>query len=504
MCGIHVFLSSSSTSCPDWLRRRGPDYQGNYLVGKNVNAHASVLHMRAQQPAMTLQPVLINNENVVLCWNGEVYETCTTGDVSTADDTLLVAALVRSVFAETTNSQQHHELLRQALATLTNAEYAIAVVTATHVYYARDKFGTRSLLVKNADSLHTWELASVATTRETGWTEVPPNILYCYHVDANDTIALPTTKSAKPLASLLQMDTIDQASRYLQHLLCQAVRLRIAGATNVGVLFSGGLDSVVLAALALECFSSQTKQQLKLVNVSFYDSSTTTSVIAADTIAAHESHKQLQALYPQHTIVFTQCNISWEQVLQETPRIQHLLYPKQSTMDYNIATAFWFAAQAATDARLLLSGLGADEQMAGYSRHKTAYIKGGSCVVREELTMDVQRLWDRNLGRDDRVLSDCSKEVRYPYLDSNVTSFLKSLPVELLCEFSKPELGDKRILRLVAERMGLTAASRAMKRAIQFGSRVAQVADKKRFGSRRKATGQGEIVDSIGSNNYST
>jgi hypothetical protein len=50
-------------------------------------------------------------------------------------------------------------------------------------------------------------------------------------------------------------------------------------------------------------------------------------------------------------------------------------------------------------------------------------------------------------------------------------------------------LGDKRILRLMAQRMGLVTASGAVKRAIQFGSRISHVSDKRRFGSRRKAKG---------------
>ena len=48
----------------------------------------------------------------------------------------------------------------------------------------------------------------------------------------------------------------------------------------------------------------------------------------------------------------------------------------------------------------------ATEQMAGYGRHKTTFQRGGYELLREELKMEVGRLWTRNLGRDDRCLSD--------------------------------------------------------------------------------------------------
>ena len=65
-------------------------------------------------------------------------------------------------------------------------------------------------------------------------------------------------------------------------------------------------------------------------------------------------------------------------------------------------------------ARVLLLGMGADEQMGGYGRHRTAYRKGGAEALRRELAADCERMWLRNLGRDDRVLSDWGREPRFP------------------------------------------------------------------------------------------
>lgn len=51
---------------------------------------------------------------------------------------------------------------------------------------------------------------------------------------------------------------------------------------------------------------------------------------------------------------------------------------------------------------MALLGTGADEQLAGYGRHRTSFRERGWGGLASELELDVSRLWLRNLGRDDR------------------------------------------------------------------------------------------------------
>uniref|UniRef100_A0ACD5XHD3 Uncharacterized protein n=1 Tax=Avena sativa TaxID=4498 RepID=A0ACD5XHD3_AVESA len=133
-------------------------------------------------------------------------------------------------------------------------------------------------------------------------------------------------------------------------------------------------------------------------------------------------------------------------------------------------------------------GSGADEQCAGYGRHRTKYRLGGWSSLDEEMRLDVQRIWKRNMGRDDRCISDHGKEARFPFLDENVIQTLLEIPLWEIAKLDEPVgKGDKKILRQVAKLLGLQEASFLPKRAIQFGSRIARESNRKNFGSNRAA-----------------
>jgi asparagine synthetase B (glutamine-hydrolysing) len=139
-----------------------------------------------------------------------------------------------------------------------------------------------------------------------------------------------------------------------------------------------------------------------------------------------------------------------------------------------------------------LNGLGSDELLGGYGRHRTVYGTGGWRAVIDEvkyyllwnisditplqLQLEIDRIPSRNLGRDDRVISSHGKETRHPFLSLTLVSFLARLPVHLKTDpRAEAGLGDKMLLRLAARKMGLLEASGRKKRAMQFGSHSARM-----------------------------
>lgn len=293
---------------------------------------------------------------------------------------------------------------------------------------------------------------------------------------------------------------------------------------HVAVLFSGGVDSMVIAALADRHVPLE--EPIDLLNVAFMTkeqtkrTGTTKNCIrqemkldlhrgeenhkdldakmgddlscfdVPDRITGRAGLKELEALNPSRTWNFVEINVTLKELKEMRRRfINHLIYPLDTVLDDSIGCAIWFASRGEgyinkqgemkpykSPAKVVLTGIGADEQLAGYSRHRICFRKCGPEGLNKELEMELGRISSRNLGRDDRIIGDHGKEARFPFIDEDVVSFLNSLPISEKADLTLPRgVGEKLILRLGAKELGLEAASILPKRAVQFGSRIAKL-----------------------------
>uniref|UniRef100_H2ZR64 Asparagine synthetase domain-containing protein 1 n=2 Tax=Ciona savignyi TaxID=51511 RepID=H2ZR64_CIOSA len=325
---------------------------------------------------------------------------------------------------------------------------------------------------------------------------------YLYTKDIDPLLRLQTACDEKKLWTICN-DFICVLKRSVQkrtsaHKSLKAVR-------KVAVLFSGGIDCTVLALLA-DLFVPN-NEEIDLLNVAFeqkqktnvkqqkHNANLDNVYEVPDRITGKSSFKELQKLCPNRKWNFVEIDIKLEELQTErSKRISMLTWPKSTVLDDSIACAIWFASRGEgmikevkhrSEARVLLCGMGADEQLGGYSRHRGIFEKDGDWnAVREELNMEVERIASRNLGRDDRIISDHGKEARFPYLDEEVVQFLSSLPVHMKTDLRLERgVGEKILLRGAAYQLGLRAAAVAAKRAIQFGSRIAKAESRKEKGS---------------------
>lgn len=102
-------------------------------------------------------------------------------------------------------------------------------------------------------------------------------------------------------------------------------------------------------------------------------------------------------------------------------------------------------------------------------RYYVAYHRGGLEELSKEMhfgivfvnfikiLLDLNRLWIRNLGRDDRAISDNGKECRYPFLDEIVVNGLSKVNFKYLTNFDLPKGGggEKFLLRKLSKSLGL-------------------------------------------------
>ncbi|PBP24711.1 asparagine synthase [Diplocarpon rosae] len=325
----------------------------------------------------------------------------------------------------------------------------------------------------------------------------------------------------------------------LRHHLSESLSLRVSNiplppgsdrepCVRVAVLFSGGLDCTVLARMAHDILPAD--QQIDLLNVAFENP----RVVQAAQNAAkrtkrpdkHYSHnrenigrnlapedtvpsgspfencpdretgrkafRELQQVCPNRAWRFVTVNIPYTETLAHRSKVVDLISPHKTEMDLSIAYALYFAARGAgtaitsldpapvpytTSARVLLSGLGADELFGGYTRHATVFSRKGFPGLLEELKLDVNRLGKRNLGRDDRVISHWGREARFPYLDEQLVKWAVECPIWQKCGFQHivsdtkqdPDIEPgKKVLRLLAYELGLISVAMEKKRAASY------------------------------------
>ncbi|KAF8349883.1 asparagine synthase-domain-containing protein [Amanita rubescens] len=531
---------------------RGPDVQTEYQLTPYSSPTLSVLfvasELRLRGEAPVLQPHLKNGN--VLCWNGEIFDGM---EISVAEND---GVKLMDVLSSLENPDSVPELLGHIEGPYAFTFYHNA---SRKLYFARDPLGRRSLLIHTPTVTQSFFLlASVSAGADQSYAlkELSTDHIYCLdltrfqeqNLDDNNieirfknalkqwprhTPDVPNQPFAAPRRMNDRLPSLDYLERPLDSIRdfltesidglidrldrsvklqvnnipaitkleaqCDSVDGRICGSRTQGrvaVLFSGGIDSAVIAYLAHKHVPMH--ESIDLLNVAFENprkmkllskatsKTAEVSYLVPDRVTGLQELEELRRICPGRQWNFVEVNVPYPESQAARPLVQSIMYPSRTVMDLSLALALYFASRGigqvrdtpaseprpyTSPARVLLNGLGADELLGGYSRHRTSYETGGWRAAIDELQLDLDRIPTRNLGRDDRIISSHGKEARHPFLSLSVVNFLAGLPVEHKMDPRlELGLGDKMLLRLASEKMGLVEASRRKKRAMQFGS----------------------------------
>lgn len=257
---------------------------------------------------------------------------------------------------------------------------------------------------------------------------------------------------------------------------------------KVGILYSGGIDCSIIALLAHSYVPEDLS--IDLLNVSFEKvSNKNESKIdwnVPDRKTGQQTIKELRLLSPGRTFNLVEVNVNRIELNHELEhKIIHLINPLGTVLDESLGGALWFASRGKgnvdenpykSTCRVLLIGSGADELFGGYTRHKNAYQRStiDRDLLSEELALDWVRLPGRNLGRDDRIVGDHGVTLRAPFIQEDFVKFVQNLqPLQRCYHGLVQGVGDKLLLRLAGYKLGLVKCCIEKKRALQFGSRIA-------------------------------
>jgi len=525
MCGIGVFVNCE----PDYetvnsLKRRGPDFyrQETFTVaGQTITVVATVLSH--QGDGIIAQPIV--TEDFIFLWNGEVYDHPNFEPEKNVDTNWFFENVACRMSGE---KPAGIEIMKEIC-----GEFAFCTIDrrSGEISFGRDRLGRRSLLLYAYDN----QLILTSTSSGYHFIELPADGFYKLNLQRmnkleripfeaktkveehlreeflfsnanNDMLAFHGIQQGKlhslPVQTMksIQCDlwnfdqnhggqcTGDWLER-LEVVFRKAVERRVTCRKgSIGVLFSGGLDCSLVVTTVLEIYRDNPKIEttVYLYSVAFGDNEEKCEK-CPDRVTACSAYEEIKQNFPCAEIVLVKENISKEQLRKErAERIKHLISPRVSVLDDSIGSALYFAAhsQVGKDCRLLLSGLGADELFCGYSCHRRVHDREGLDALGLEVQTHIERIAERNCGRDDRVISDSGREYRMPFLDLDLIRFSSSIPLLDRCDLTKGRgEGEKLLLRQLAVKKGLKTISSFEKRAIQFGSRIAKMEDKKVKGS---------------------
>lgn len=244
---------------------------------------------------------------------------------------------------------------------------------------------------------------------------------------------------------------IDECVNNTKELLISSVE-KLVTKEDAALLFSGGLDSCIIAQILLNLD----------VDVTLYCAGFRNS---KDFLKAKKIGKLLNQ---QVEFVELTDDIIWDE-------LENIVYHLESndTVTAEIATPFYFAAKSAKDRGFnnIFSGQGADELFAGYSRYEKILREGGYTGLQDALYQDVINIWQKNLERDVKVCRAFKVELKIPYLTKSVVKYCLQIPPEYKLKKNNDGFVRKWILKEIGKQLGLPQEIlNQQKTAVQYGS----------------------------------
>jgi len=244
---------------------------------------------------------------------------------------------------------------------------------------------------------------------------------------------------------------MEASARALLKALRRILDHELSALERVGIAFSGGIDSSIIAKIA-----SETGVEVRLYAAGIPGSD--------DLLSAEAAAYSLQ-------LPLKSVDLPSDDLVPELREVV-LLLGSTNPMDLSIALPIFaaFRSMRADGISSVLSGQGADEIFGGYFRHLSSLRKEGYAGLSRSLRRDIVGRCIRNVGRDNRIARSLGLELLLPYLDLELLQVGLNIPPDL--KILGPQDGlRKAVLREAGSCLGLPGRIvYRRKRATQYGS----------------------------------
>lgn len=230
-------------------------------------------------------------------------------------------------------------------------------------------------------------------------------------------------------------NTLEEALKAYKKSLMSAMRKRTEGLDRIGIIFSGGIDSVLVAWLAKDMV-----KEVICYNAGTLDSS---DILFADKVA-----KDLE--------LTLKVNVITKKSTQEMlPKIIYAIEDSDA-LQVEVALPIYSAmALAKKDhVKVVLSGQGVDEIFGGYTWYPKIVGSEGYSSLRNHMIEDLFLLYKETLEREDKTTMAHGIEMREPYLDKQIIKTAFDINPRLNVTGPNDKLG-KQVHRILADQLGI-------------------------------------------------
>ena len=480
MCGIAGILSKSGEnvvplvgamlSC---MVNRGPDGVGLVANGQivtsnsiatmqsqfqKVSAKSAMGHTRLAIVGGTCgaQPFSSCDGRLVLEHNGEIYNYKEIRKklekhhkfTTTTDSEVIVHMLEDHL--------RKNNLLGAIKRTVAELDgvYALAIqdTQTGETALVRDRIGVRQLYFADTKSV-----VAFASERKALWKigieEPTRRVMPGSAIFISPDGRLQTFQVADPIPPKVRIvhKTMASAIEGYKKALVEAMEKRTQDFKEIGIIFSGGIDSVLVAYLAAKivpkvvCYTCGVKGSSDIANARQI-----AERLGLELKVAELDHDSVEKLVPEVINVIEDANAG----------------------QVEVALPVYGAVRLAHQdgIKVMLTGQGADELFGGYSWYAKVAEKEGYRNLRRHMIEDLLLLYKETLEREDKITMAHSIELREPFLDPEVIRVALGIDLRLNVKGGRDTLG-KHVHRRVAQSLGIPKdIAYRVKEAAQHGS----------------------------------
>jgi len=257
----------------------------------------------------------------------------------------------------------------------------------------------------------------------------------------------------------IRYKTLSSAVEAYKRALVSSMRKRTQDFGRIGIIFSGGIDSVIIAWLA--------KKMVR--EVICYTGGVEGS---SDIAFARKIAKRLNLKLRVNELTHTEVE---EMIPEVINTIEHT-----NAGQVEVAIPVYAAVKLAHEdgIKVMFSGQAADELFGGYSWYSTIVRDGGGYAgLRHYMNEDIQLLYKETLEREDKITMAHSIEMREPFLDLRLIRLSMKIDLRLNVKGVSDAFG-KHVHRKLAQELGIPRdIAYRSKEAAQHGSGIHQVID---------------------------